>query len=38
MNITFLVGNGFDKMHGMETSYSDFYNYIYKNYDKQKIE
>ncbi|ENI4491796.1 hypothetical protein ABXZ90_002943, partial [Listeria monocytogenes] len=38
MNITFLVGNGFDKMHGMETSYSDFYNHIFENHDKEKID
>ncbi len=25
LEVTFLVGNGFDKMHGIATSYSDFY-------------
>ncbi|EUJ25682.1 AbiH family protein [Listeria cornellensis] len=28
MEITFLVGNGFDKMHGLNTSYSQFYSWI----------
>ncbi|MBC2149693.1 AbiH family protein [Listeria booriae] len=38
MNITFLVGNGFDILHGMKTSYTHFYKYIEKNFDDEKID
>lgn len=31
MNITFLIGNGFDLNLGLKTSYSDFYDYYQKN-------
>ncbi|WP_206912984.1 hypothetical protein IGL98_003183 [Enterococcus sp. DIV0840] len=31
MNITFLIGNGFDVSLGMESSYSSFYKYIQEN-------
>lgn len=31
MDITFLIGNGFDLECGLKTSYEDFYNYLIKN-------
>lgn len=31
MNVTFLIGNGFDINLGLDTRYSDFYPYFIKN-------
>lgn len=36
MNITFLIGNGFDLKIGMRTKYEDFYNYYIKQENKNE--
>lgn len=38
MEITFLIGNGFDIMHGMKTTYANFYTYVEANFSDEKIE
>ena len=37
MNITFLLGNGFDMNFGLETSYKSFYNYLKKSKIRNKL-
>lgn len=37
VNITYLVGNGFDLMNGLKTAYHDFYQYIFNTYSEDKI-
>lgn len=34
----FIIGNGFDIAHGLETSYDDFRNYLVKNYNNIKMD
>lgn len=33
MNVLYILGNGFDKAHGMKTSYPEFYQYLMENTD-----
>ena len=37
MNITFLIGNGFDLKLGLNTRYSDFYSYYHEKASKESI-
>lgn len=37
MEITYFVGNGFDMMYGLKTSYNQFYDYMMKEFSKDKI-
>lgn len=37
MNITFLLGNGFDMNFGLKTSYKSFYNYLKKSKIRNKL-
>ncbi|EHD5644337.1 tryptophan synthase subunit beta, partial [Listeria monocytogenes] len=37
MEITYLVGNGFDMMYGLKTSYDQFYDYMLREFPKNKI-
>ncbi|EAF5295717.1 hypothetical protein JSZ40_002826 [Listeria monocytogenes] len=37
MEITYLVGNGFDMMYGLKTSYNQFYEYMLREFSKNKI-
>lgn len=37
MNITFLLGNGFDINFGLKTSYKSFYNYLKKSKIRNKL-
>lgn len=36
MSVTYLIGNGFDISVGLNTSYSDFYRYIFNKYENNK--
>ena len=37
MNITFLLGNGFDMNFGLKTGYKSFYNYLKKSKTRNKL-
>ena len=35
LNITYILGNGYDIQLGLKTAYSDFYEYLIKNRSKE---
>lgn len=38
MNVTYIIGNGFDICCGLKTKYEDFYDYLKNNYDSNDCE